>query len=126
MEPQEDPRVDLNLPCRLTSLRLGTEPLTAVTENISRGEILLVLPVGKDPVEGPYVGDPMIVEIDLPANHTFGRKCMQCQTTVIRVSRSEDGDARLTMRIHKIRFQNCAENLTGEALCEDSAGQLLM
>ncbi len=126
MERRKNASVELNLPCRLTSLRFGTQPLSAVTENIGRGEILLVLPAGEGLGEGPYVGEPVIVEIDLPANHTFGRTCMQCQTTVTRVSRSEEGAARLAMRIHKIRFQNCGESFAGEEACEEPAKQLLM
>ncbi len=126
MERRKNASVELNLPCRLTSLRLGAQPLSAVTENVGRGEILLVVPAAEGLRDAPYVGEPVIVEIDLPANHTFGRKCMQCQTTVIRVSQSEEGAARLAMRIHKIRFQNCGESFVGEDACEGSARQLLM
>ena len=118
--------MEISLPCRLTSLRLGGQPLAGVTENISRGEIMLQLPSADGLPDGPYVGDPMIVEIDLPANHTFGRKCMQCQTTVVRVSKSDEGGAHLAMRIHKMRFQNCGENPVGEAACEGLSRPLVM
>jgi hypothetical protein len=69
----------------------------------------------------PCKGDPLIVEIDLPANHTFGQKCMQCQTTVVRIDKGESGPARLALRIHKMRFQSCLEfpdsgDRTGESL----------
>jgi hypothetical protein len=100
--------------------------LAGVTENISRGEIMLQLPAGEGLPDEPCVGDPMLVEIDLPANHAFGRKCMQCQTTVVRVSKSEEGAARLAMRIHKMRFQSCGEAPAGEEAGEGSTRQLLM
>lgn len=100
--------MELNLNCRLTSLRLGSQPLAGVTENMSRGEVMVRLAAGLPAEEVPGVGDPLIVEIDLPANHAFGRKCMQCQTTVVRVSDSEVGGTCLVMRIHKMRFQSCA------------------
>jgi hypothetical protein len=117
--------MEISLPCRLTSLRLGSQPLAGVTENISRGEIMLQLPSGESRPDGPCVGDPMIVEIDLPANHAFGRKCMQCQTTVVRVSKSEEGAPRVALRIHKMRFQSC-EVPAGEDAGEGLTRQLLM
>ena len=126
MERRRNARLEISLPCRLTSLRLGNHPLAGVTENISRGEIMLQLPAGESLPDEPCVGDPMIVEIDLPANHTFGRKCMQCQTTVVRVSKSEDGAARLDLRIHKMRFQSRGEASAGQAAGEGFARQLLM
>ena len=118
--------MEISLPCRLTSLRFGSQPLAGLTENISRGEILVQFPADQSFEDGPCVGDPVIVEIDLPANHSFGRKCMQCQTTVVRVSRSEEGPARLAMRIHKMRFQSCGEGHAGEDACGAPTRQLLM
>jgi hypothetical protein len=66
------------------------------------------------------------VEIDLPANHAFGRKCMQCQTTVVRVSKSDSGAARVSMRIHKMRFQSCGESPAFSEKTGDLVRQLLM
>ena len=76
--------------------------------------------------ELPLVGDPMIVEIDLPANHAFGRKCMQCQTTVVRVGRNETGVPQLWMRIHKMRFQSCGDECAAEDGHGEPLRQLLM
>jgi hypothetical protein len=97
-----------------------------ITENMSRGDVMVVLP--EDCLDGdlPLVGDPMLVEIDLPANHAFGRKCMQCQTTVVRVGKSETGAPRLSMRIHKMRFQSCGEDCADENRPGEALGQLLM
>lgn len=76
-----------------------------VTENMSRGDLLVSL--HKEQLGGvrPAVGDPWLVEIDLPSNHSFGRKCMQCQTTVARLSEGASGTLHVALRIHKIRFQ---------------------
>jgi hypothetical protein len=102
------------------------QTLAAITENMSRGDILVL--IAGDQVNGsvPCVGDPLIVEIDLPANHTFGRKCMQCQTTVVRVEKSEDGAARLALRIHRMRFQSCLEFPGSDAQAVESLSQLVM
>jgi hypothetical protein len=126
MERRRNARLEINLNCRLTSLRLGSQPLCGVTENMSRGEVIVRLAADQAAEDEPCVGDPMIVEIDLPANHAFGRKCMQCQTTVVRVSDSGAGVRHLVMRIHKMRFQSCAEvSMVGEG-CEGGTKHLLM
>ena len=126
MERRRNARLDINLQCRITSPRAGTQPLAAVTENMSRGDILIL--IAGDQAGGAMlcVGDPLIVEIDLPANHTFGRKCMQCQTTVVRVEKSQEGAARLALRIHKMRFQSCLEFPGSDAQTADSLSQLVM
>ncbi len=118
--------MEINLNCRLTSLRLGSQPLSGVTENMSRGEVLVRLAADLPSEDTPCVGDPLIVEIDLPANHAFGRKCMQCQTTVVRVSGSEPGGTRLIMRIHKMRFQSCAQAAVPAEGCDGEPRHLLM
>jgi hypothetical protein len=98
----------------------------AVTENMSRGDILVYFD-GEQPAEMiPSAGDPLIVEIDLPANHAFGRKCMQCQTTVVRVMPAEDGGSRVALRIHKMRFQSCVEFPGAGAEVQVAARSLVM
>ncbi len=74
---------------------------------MSRGDILVLLEK-TEPAQLPCVGDPLIVEIDLPANHAFGQKCMQCQAAVVRVTQEDSGAVLLAMRIHKMRFQDRA------------------
>ena len=126
MERRRNARLDINLQCRITSPRTGTRSLAAVTENMSRGDILVLLEGDQANGSMPRMGDPLIVEIDLPANHTFGQKCMQCQTTVVRIDKSESGPARLALRIHKMRFQSCLEFPASRAQVGESLGQLVM
>ena len=126
MERRRNSRLEINRACRLTSPRFGSLTLMGITENMSRGDVMVLLP--EDCLGGdlPLVGDPMLVEIDLPANHAFGRKCMQCQTTVVRVGKSETGAPRLSMRIHKMRFQSCGEGAVADDRPGESLGQLVM
>lgn len=126
MDKRRNRRLEINLRCRVASPRIGSQSLTGFTENMSRGDILVQLDGGGEPSELPSAGDPMIVEIDLPANHAFGKKCMQCQTTVVRVSRSEAGSLRVAMRIHKMRFQSCGECSVFEGDSGDVLRQLVM
>jgi hypothetical protein len=60
---------------------------------MSRGDVVVLLVEGGAAGETLETGDPVVIEIDLPANHAFGPKCMQCQTTIMRSSRSEIGRA---------------------------------
>jgi hypothetical protein len=118
--------LDINLPCRVSSPRIGSEVLTGVTENMSRGDALILLNGEHALSELPSVGDALIVEIELPANHTFGRKCMQCQTSVVRVSKSKTREPRLALRIHKMRFQNYGKPASRRSTAEVAVRQLLM
>jgi c-di-GMP-binding flagellar brake protein YcgR len=126
MEKRRNAPLDINLQCRITSPRAGTRTLAAVTENMSRGDILVLLAGDQANGSMPCMGDPLIVEIDLPANHAFGRKCMQCQTTVVRIDKSESGSARLALRIHKMRFQSCLEFPASDTQVGESLGRLVM
>jgi hypothetical protein len=121
MERRRVPKLEINLSCRLSSPRLGAAPLVGVTENMSRGDVVVVVSNDGGTCDLLSMGDPVVVEIDLPANHAFGRKCMQCQTTVVRSSRNEYGAARLAMRIHKMRFQSRGE---GSALHQGPGGEI--
>ncbi len=112
--------------CRLTSPRLGGSPLVGVTENMSRGDVVVRLVEGGAAGETLETGDPVVIEIDLPANHAFGPKCMQCQTTIMRSSRSESGALRLAMRIHKMRFQSREPGTEFHGAAGEMSGHLLM
>ena len=55
------------------------------TQNISRSGLLMQWrgTVGVLPL--PILGQILTVEVELPANHGFGKKCIHCQGSVIRV-----------------------------------------
>jgi len=42
------------------------------------------------PLPLPSIGQILTVEIELPANHGFGQKCIHCQGTVIRIATEGD------------------------------------
>jgi hypothetical protein len=85
---RENPRIDVKLKGHVI-LPAGLAGVTLLTENISRTGLLVEWqPTGSSLVL-PRVGQLLTVEIELPAHHGFGRKCMHCQGTVLRVSDSE-------------------------------------
>ncbi len=126
MDRRRNTRLDINLPCRLNSPRLGSGSWRGVTEKISRGDVVVTLSAAVENAGLPEAGDPVLLEIDLPANHAFGPKCMQCQTTVIRVTQDEAGRSSVVMRIHKMRFQSLEPGAERQLASGNGAQQLLM
>ena len=55
-----------------------------LTENISRDGMLLRWDASGVPI--PRVGDMLIVEVGLPEQQGFERRCIRCQATVARVA----------------------------------------
>src|SRR5262252_2119567 len=82
---RESPRIDIKLRCHVTSPALWAQS-SMHTENISRSGVLIAWR-GVDPaLPMPAMGQIITVEIELPANHGFGQKCIHCQGTVVRVT----------------------------------------
>ncbi len=79
--------------------------LVGVTENMSRSGILVAW--SADRLTGlPKVGDPLTVDIELPANHSFGQRCMHCQTVVTRVSNMDTGWTRVALQVSQMQFRS--------------------
>jgi hypothetical protein len=74
------------------------------TENISRDGMLLRWQTGGARL--PNVGDMLIVEVELPEQEGFERRCIRCQTTVARVH--TETDATFTwvgLQVHAMDFR---------------------
>ena len=57
-------------------------------------------------VELPTPGDLLSVDIELPANHAFGRRCMHCQAVVARVSAGDKGEPLVAMQVNQMQFRS--------------------
>jgi len=76
------------------------------TENISRSGVLIAWR-GADPgLPLPSLGQIITVEIELPANHGFGQKCIHCQGSVIRVVHSGEEFPRIALRVNYMDFRS--------------------
>jgi hypothetical protein len=77
------------------------------TENISRNGILVAWR-GEDAaaVPVPAAGQIVTVEIELPANHGFGQKCIHCQGTVTRTSPADAGYPRVALLVNYMDFRS--------------------
>ncbi len=66
----------------------------------------------------PKPGDLLTVDVELPANHSFGRRCMHCQAVVARVSTGETGGPRVAFQVNQMQFRNHANG--GFAAAQES------
>ena len=71
----------------------------------------------------PKVGEMVTVEIELPENPVFGRKCIHCQATVVRVGGHDGEPVQLAFSINQMKFTEymTSEPELGEV--ETGAGQ---
>jgi hypothetical protein len=54
----------------------------------------------------PAMGQIITVEIELPANHGFGQKCIHCQGTVVRVSNAGQDSPQVALRVNYMDFRS--------------------
>jgi len=103
---RENPRIDIQLRCYVTSPALWMRS-AMYTENISRTGILVAWRGDDDTVVPvPVAGQVVTVEIELPANHGFGQKCIHCQGTVTRTSPGDGGYPRVALQVSYMDFRS--------------------
>jgi c-di-GMP-binding flagellar brake protein YcgR len=102
MNRRSSTRVAVRLACHVVWLQ-GGEPSAMFTENISRDGMLLRW---EDGTRLPGVGEMLIVEVELPEQEGFERRCIRCQTTVARVHAEPNATfSWVGLRIHAMDFR---------------------
>ena len=81
------------------------------TENISRSGLMVAWQGDGGPVPTPMIGQIITIEVELPANHGFGQKCIHCQGTVTRVSPVEGDCPRVALRVNYMDFRSFHDRL---------------
>ncbi len=100
---RESPRIEIKLRCHVTSPALWMRnPM--YTENISRSG-MLVMWRGEAALPLPFLNQIVTVEVELPANHGFGQKCIHCQGTVTRISQADPDCPLVALRINYMDFR---------------------
>ncbi len=125
MDRRADPRVEVKLPCHVAAPRSKSRLFVGVTENMSRGGILVSWIADRMMTNLPKPGDLLTVDIELPANHSFGRRCMHCQVVVARVIATEKG-ARLAFQVNQMQFRSYANGSCATTADHDGVGCSLM
>ena len=108
---RQSPRIDIRLHCQVSSPGL-CDRAAMVTENISRSGILMVWDDGTGGLQPPEVGKLLTVEIELPAHHGFGPKCIRCQAVVVRVTHPKGETPRVGLSINYMKFSEYRDNIS--------------
>jgi len=101
---RESPRIEIKLRCHVTSPALWMRS-SMYTENISRSGVLVAWSGAGGRIPVPAAGQIITVEIELPANHGFGQKCIHCQGTVTRIVNHESDSPRVALRVNYMDFR---------------------
>ena len=107
---RESPRIDIKLRCHITSPALWAH-CAMHTENISRSGILIAWHNEESSLPLPSVGHIVTLEIELPAHHGFGQKCIHCQGTVSRVWRPDNDCPRVALQVNYMDFRSFHDQL---------------
>jgi hypothetical protein len=113
---RESPRIDIKLRCHVTSPALWSAGAMYI-ENISRSGLLIAWRGDGAPLPLPALGQIVTVEVELPANHGFGQKCIHCQGSVIRVDARAD-HPRVALQVNYMDFRSFHDRLRALASVE--------
>lgn len=120
-----DCRIDLKLPCHVAAATGNSRLFVGVTENVSRRGLLVSWNTGGPRGELPKPGDALTLEIELPANHPFGPKCLHCRATVVRVTKTETSFPRVAFEINVMQFRSVAGRRSRAGASREYSGQLM-
>jgi hypothetical protein len=107
---RENPRMEIKLRCHVTSPALWMRS-AMFTENISRSGLLVAWRGEGSALPLPVVGQILTIEIELPANHGFGQKCIHCQGTVTRFGQTEPEGPTVALRVNYMDFRSFHDRL---------------
>ena len=102
---RESPRIAIKLRCHVSSPALLARG-AMYTENISRSGVLIAWRGVDAKLPVPALGQIVTVEIELPANHGFGQKCIHCQGTVMRITNSDDSLPLIALCVNYMDFRS--------------------
>jgi hypothetical protein len=103
--------MEVRLKCRITSPRIWPRSTTGMTENISRSGVLVRWDECSAEPDLPGLGEPVTLEIELPANHSFVRKCIYCQAIVVRIASHDEPARRMAMSVSQMEFRDSSNGL---------------
>jgi hypothetical protein len=102
---RESPRIEIKLRCHVTSPALWLRCAMS-TENISRSGLLVAWRSEGAALPLPELGQIVTVEVELPANHGFGQKCIHCQGSVTRISAADPNNPGVALQVNYMDFRS--------------------
>lgn len=106
MNRRSNERIEMKLPCHLTFPSEWGSPVTGVTANMHRDGVLVSCNPQNLKGAMPNVGAKGRVQVELPANPAFTRKCIICDTTLVRVVTVDETETQFAMRIATVAFKD--------------------
>jgi|SRR5579871_1050070 len=107
---RESLRIDIQLRCHISSPPVWSH-CAMHTENISRNGLLIAWEDGDPSLRLPSTGQILTLDIELPAHHGFGPRCIHCQGTVTRIWQSEFDFPRIALQINYMDFRSLQDRL---------------
>jgi hypothetical protein len=106
MNRRTNERIEMKLPCMVTFPDHWHLTASGYTANMHRDGVLVACALGQATEDLPDVGSKGKLKIELPANHSFGRKCIECDTVLVRTTRTNSGEWQFAMRIRTVAFRD--------------------
>ena len=116
---RESPRLDIELRCHVTSPALWMQS-AMYTENMSRSGVLIAWSGDGVALPLPSMGQILTLEIEPPANHGFGQKCIHCQGTVVRVTPGEEFP-RVALCVNYMEFRSLHDRIRASEVIPQAA-----
>jgi hypothetical protein len=101
---RESPRIEIKLRCHVTSPALWVRS-AMYTENLSRSGVLVAWCGDGMRIPVPAIGQIVTVDIELPAHHGFGQKCIHCQGAVARIVGGDTESPRVALCVNYMDFR---------------------
>jgi hypothetical protein len=112
MNRRTNERIEMKLPCQLTFPAEWEAAVPGMTANMHRDGVLVSCDPRDLHGEMPKVGSKGKVQVELPPNPAFSRKCIVCDTTLVRVNLVGEAETQFAMRIASVAFRD----LTADAM----------
>lgn len=106
MNRRSNERIEMKLPCQLTFPAQWESAVPGVTANMHRDGVLISCDPRNLQGELPKIGSKGKVQVELPPNPAFSRKCIVCDTTLVRVEVLGDAETQFAMRIGSVSFRD--------------------
>ena len=106
MNRRSNERIEMKLPCQLTFPAEWESAVPGVTANMHRDGVLISCDPRNLRGELPKVGSKGKVQVELPVNPAFSRKCIVCDTTLVRIDLLGEAETQFAMRIGSVAFRD--------------------
>jgi PilZ domain len=108
MNRRSNERIEMKLPCQLTFPAEWQSAIPGITANMHRDGVLISCDPRDLQGELPKIGSKGRIQVELPPNPAFSRKCIVCDTTLVRVEMLGEAETQFAMRIGTVAFKDLA------------------